>query len=208
MAYGILKSSTNTGLDSELFATFSTPLKVVSNQPVYAADTASLRRIVTWQQVQRWEVESAIAPTNDSGNFLGHSVMNGYHTTIYIRMPQVYRASKMSGGLSLTVGAPGATIGGTTVNISGVGASGLPVGEFIQFGTDKKVYVVTDSGTGSGTGTKVFPPLKASYGAGAVVTYGDKVTMACRYDVSTVLGIQYTDGVLSDPGSVKFIEVI
>ena len=70
MLYGILKDSTNTGLDSQLQCIFNAPLSVISNQPAYVQDMMSLKRVVGSQNVQRWEIEANIQPTNDSANFL------------------------------------------------------------------------------------------------------------------------------------------
>jgi hypothetical protein len=207
MAYGVLKTSTNTGSDRELAYKFAAPLKVISNQPVFGADTVSLRRVVTYQQVQRWEIETNVVPTNDSGVFLAHSVSNGYHTPIYVRMPQVWRPVKTSQNLSVKLGF-NASVGATTVHLTGVPATGLPVGEFIQFEPAGKVYVVTDSGTGGGTATKIFPSLAIAHLANDPVIYGDLVTMKAWMDSSVSLGITYTDGILSDPGTIRLIEKI
>lgn len=207
--YGILHSVTNTGLDSEIRVPFSTPLAVNSNQPVFTSDTASLRRIVVSQRVQRWEIEAAMVPTNNSAEFLVHSVLNGYSEVFYVRMPQVYRDAslKTPAGRTLTL-TSSAAINATTVNISGLSAGEeMALGEFITFSGDTKVYIVTHTGS-NGSGVGIFPALRAGRTSGTGIKYGDKVTMQGRYDSNTQLGIKYIDGVLSDPGTVKIIEAI
>jgi hypothetical protein len=209
MAYGILSSSTNTGRDSELITRFSTPLSVISNQPAFVSDAASLRRVVSSQNVQRWEIETNLEPTNDSSKFLVHNVRNGYNNIIYIRMPQVYRpaSQRLPTTLTLTLSA-GAAAGASVINIAGLGSREMVAGEFITIGTtDKKVYLVTDAGS-SGTGVGIFPPLNSAKSSGNAVNYGSKVTMQARYDPTMSLGIKYSDGILSDPGSIKLVEAV
>jgi hypothetical protein len=89
MLYGILKTATNTGADNELHSVFSAPLTITSNQPSYIQDSMNLKRFASSQGIQRWELEANIAPSNNSSNFLVHSVLNGSNTVIYVRMPQV-----------------------------------------------------------------------------------------------------------------------
>jgi len=116
--YGILKSSTNTGQDSELRITFAAPLKVISNQPAFVSDAVSLKRVAVSQNVQRWEIETNLEVTNSSGASIAHSILMGYTGVFYVRMPQVYRPDAMrTQGSSFTVSA--ASAGASTVSISG-----------------------------------------------------------------------------------------
>ena len=207
MSYGILKSVTNTGSDADLLIKFSTPLSVISNQPAFASDSMSLRRVVSGQQVQRWEIEANLSPSNDSADFLVHSVDKGYSGIVHIRMPQVFRpASQKTPVVALTASA--AAVGATTINATGFGTGqNMAKGEFISFGSSPKVYLVTISGT-EGSGVGIYPPLVSAVTGGTTINIGDRVTMYARYDTNTQLGIRYSDGIMSDPGSVKFIEAL
>lgn len=200
--YGILKSITNTGLDSELEYVFSTPLAVINNQPAYVQDMMNLKRKASSQNIQRWEIEATIAESSNSPNFLVHSAINGYSEIMYIRMPQV--ANLKTTTAAATVSAAVAA-GNNTFNVNGVAA--LVVGEFVQFSNDSKVYLVVAGGAG-GVGVKVFPALRIAIVAGSTIKTGEKVSMYARYDDNTRLGINYVDGVLSSQGSVKFIEAL
>lgn len=204
--YGVLKSTTNTGLDSELQYVFSTPLNVFSNQPAFVSDTMSLKRKTNSQKVQRWEVSAQIMQTNDSPNFLIHSVKNGLDTVFPLRMPQVYTPVKITQTLSLTMTSQRLK-GISLLDISGLGSVNLE-GQFISFSSNTKVYLVTGKGNGSGGGVEIFPPLLVTISSGTVIKYGDSVTMYARYDTDTQLGIAYDDGVLSNCGTVKFIEAL
>ena len=210
MAYGILKTSTNTGIDSELGTVFAAPLSVISNQPVFISDTASLKQIVTSQNVQRWEIEANTVPTNDSSLFLTHSVVNGYNNPVYVRMPQVYRfgATLLNVGyIFLTTGTIPAL--SSTLNIVGGGVNGIVSGDFINFSNHTKVYLITAVSYTNSTNTQitVFPPVSVAV-TSTNIKFGMLTTMYARYDPSTTLGIKYVDGILSDPGSVKLIEAI
>jgi hypothetical protein len=208
MSYGILKSQTNTGSDAELVAKFTTPLSVISNQPEYLSETASLRQLATSQNVQRWEIEANIAQSNDNPNMLVHTVANGRSKKVYLRMPQVYRPDnqKAPEGLSLV---NSSVLASNTSAIPFTGNSGnvLPIGEFIKFSNHDKVYLIVDMNSGGNLMT-IAPSLRKSVTPGVTISYGDKVTLTVRYDSATILGIKYQDGVLSEPGSMRFIEAL
>lgn len=208
--FGILRNSTNTGLDSELISTFAAPISIASNQPIFGSDTLNLRRITNSQNVQRWEIEAVIAPMDNAVDHIIHNVLNGHSETFYIRMPRIVRKDSdyLAAGLTLTISGNPSSFS-DTIDISGFGESSAKLlGEFIRIGSgDPKVYLVTDAGS-NGVGVKIFPPLLSSKSNGNAVVYGEKTTLIARYDMDTKLGIQYTDGILSSPGSIRLIEDI
>jgi hypothetical protein len=200
--FGILRGPANTGLSSELLCVFSTPLSVISNQPVFAQDMLNLKRRVGSQNVQRWEIEANIAPSNNSPGFLVHSVANGHDSVFRIRMPQVY-------GMMTSATYPSGSIVSTataayldTLPISGVIPS---IGEFIQFEDAGKVYLVIGK---TATTIQISPSLRSTIAVNTPLIRGKYVTMSAYYDSAVKLGITYVDGVLSDPGSAHFIEAI
>jgi hypothetical protein len=204
--YGVLKANLNTGADSELQTIFTAPLSVVSNQPSYVQDTMSLRRVASPQNVQRWEIEANIAITLGDANHLVHTVKAGHAGVIYIRMPQVAALKKLANTLTLATSA--AYLANTSViAVTGLGNNQMIPGSFITFAGDTKVYMVTDAGS-FGINVGIWPPLRKALIIGAAITHGDSVTMQARYDTNTVVGIRYVDGMLADPGSVKFIEAL
>lgn len=205
MLYGILKSATNTGLDSELQCVFTAPLQVMSNQPSYSQDMLNLSRKASSQNVQRWEVEAGISPSNNSADFMTHSVEFGHNSKFYIRVPQVAGLLPTNSSGNVIV------LPNTQVAVAqGVGYDALATtenmiaGEFFQITGDEKVYIAL----GSGKSIKIAPRLHQAAAFNAAVIRGTSVKMLVRYDTSVRLGITYTDGILSNPGSVKFIEAI
>ena len=200
--YGILESQTNTGLDSELMCVFSTPLSILSNKPTFYGDTLSLRRKRSSSPAQRWEIETAVVPSNDNVSFLLHSVINGHSESIYVRMPQMYSKAALDVNLSLTVASD--TVAGTSTILLAGGAT-IPRGEFIRFGNANhwKVYLVHESSINS---ISIFPPLVSAVPQGTPIIFGSKVTMRAVYDMSVKTGVSFIDGILSDPGSLQLIE--
>jgi hypothetical protein len=211
--YGILKSATNTGIESELAAIFAAPLSVSSNQPAFVSDTISLRRRVASQDAQRWEVESSIKPTNDSAAFIVSSIVAGYTEKIYARMPQIYGIKSLESqiddtGEVLTLTTVGtASIGSNIFTCTGIRSHNFASGEFIQFDTDSKVYIVIDPGV-NGVGVIISPKLRLPVYPDTIVKFGSKVTLAARYDTTMTLGMKYIDGILVDPGTIKLVEAL
>ena len=181
---------------------FATPMQVISNQPVFGSDAISLKRYTHSQGVQRWEIKTALEPSNSGYEFFVHSVINVYSEIFDIRMPQVYRGEGVYSNSGWTASG---TAGGFTVTASGPGT--LKKGEFVRFagaGGHNKVYMVTADCSG-GT-LNIFPRLKSNV-SGTMET-GDGVNFKARYDPSTILGMTYQNGILGDPGTVTFLESI
>jgi hypothetical protein len=186
---------------------FVTPMSVVSNQPVFVADTLSLKRQVLSQGVQRWEIVTNLEPSNTSANFLLHSVTKGYDKVFDIQMPQVFRR-----GGNLNTATTVRVVGNFTANTSNlqVSSNGLiSKGEFIKFANHDKIYLVLNNVVQSGnTSLQIFPALQKPVTNNTFVGFGSNVVMKARYDTSVTLGISYIDGILSDPGTVGFIEAL
>jgi hypothetical protein len=202
MLYGILKTSSNTGADNEIRWLFSTPLNIISNQPAYTQDTMNLKRKTSSQNVQRWELEVSLNLSNGDPGLLVHTVQNGYTIPIYLRMPQIPNFTTSSGTITVA-----ADIAAGTDTFSVAGATSMKAGEFIQFINHSKVYLVVEDGS-AGAGVKVYPPLILAVSSGSTVITGGKVTLKAYYDNTSRLGISYSDGVMSNPGTFKFIETL
>lgn len=203
MYYGILKTSSSTGADNEILLKFTTPINIISNQPVFVSDTVMLRRVVQSQNVQRWELEAGIEPTRGSAEFLQHSLNAGYHSNIYIRMPQMFREIEPSGSATATGSLASSLITVTPTNLSGV-----VVGEFISFANHSKVYVITAMVFANNVWTYTISPRLKMAVSNTAINFGGKVVLTAKYDPTSQIGIKYNNGVLADPGSIKFIEAI
>lgn len=202
--YGILKSSTNTGSDAELDSIFSAPTLVTSNAPQFASDSMSLRRAVSSQGVQRWEIEAELMSTVGDVSYFIHSVVNNLNNRIYVRMPSLPGLVGLVDEKSLTLGA---TISKGAINFSVNGLTGAQLikGEFIQFNGDNKVYVIKDPGE-NGLGAVLYPPVRSAKLVNTPIKYGKLVTLHGKYDNNNLRGFRTTDGLISSPGTVRIVE--
>ncbi len=215
--YGILHTSTNTGLDSELAAVFASPLSITSNQPAFVSDTLTLRRRVSSQDVQRWEIETNLAPTSGNGGFLVHNIRAGYVEKMYVRMPQIPGLKSLEAKLEAddrnahTYVVPKVlntvVAGSNNITVTGLKGYELAAGEFIKFAGDSKVYAVIDPGV-MGSNVLIHPNLRATVYAQTEISYGSHCTLTARYDSTVALGIKFIDGILADHGTVKFVEAL
>jgi hypothetical protein len=186
---------------------FVTPMSVVSNQPVFVADTLSLKRQVLSQGVQRWEIVTNLEPSNTSADFLLHSVTNGYDQVFDIQVPQVFRRGGNSNTATIIQTINNQLVNSNTIQVSSNGV--LNKGEFIKFTNHDKIYLVLNTiTTSTNTSLQLFPSLRVAVPNNTLMLTGKDVVMKARYDTSTTLGISYVDGILSDPGTVGFIEVL
>jgi len=82
----------------------------------------------------------------------------------------------------------------------------IPAGTMFTVGTNKKLYMAVEDST-AGVPFKIHPNLQSSVTDEPIV-YGDTVKMQCFYDTTVISGMQYSDGILMDNGSVKLIEAL
>lgn len=200
--YGILKNTTNTGLDSELSAVFAAPLKISSKQNVLVSDSLNLKRHTGNTGAQRWEIETSIVPSQRNGELFAKLVIASFAETVYVRFPQIV-GCEMDNSQTIQLLVP-ALPGADTIHLSGVSGS-IPVGHFIQFTNHNKVYTVTDGGSSVGD-VKIFPKLKQAVTNGTQIRYGDKISSKFFIDSNNLIGLSFTDGLLSDIGTLKLIE--
>ena len=208
MRYGILRSNVNTGSDDEVALTFAAPISLESNQPAFVSDTMSLRRMVSSQNAQRWEIETGLVPENTTSTFLVHSVISGYTQVFFARPPQVYRGDReplLDDATTVTVSAASLASSGE-IFIQDIGPEVLEAGELINIGSDTKTYVVTEGGS-SGS-IKIFPKLRKDASIGDTIWHGGKATMRVRFETNTVLGMHYVDGVVNGVDSIRLIEAL
>jgi len=185
------------------------PLTISSNEPMYDVDTISLKKQRASQGAQRWELSFNIV-SEDPTNLLVNTI-SGFDSTNTMIMPQLNKIENnltVSGTLSVS----SATAGTNSVVISKVGVSGIiPKGYFIKFSNHNKIYMVLNELDFEGTGTltcNFYPSLTEDLTGSETVATGDDVTITYYRDISDLKGITYTDGVLSDIGTINIIEAL
>jgi len=187
---------------------FAAPMSINSNQPVFISDSINLKRYTASMGVQRWEIETNVEPSSSSADYLIHSVSNGYSEIFNIEMPQFYRSSGYTTGTILA----SATAGTYYIRVGSV--TNIAKGDFVSFANYNKVYLVTAISTLGGNASypgvyalTVFPRIMSEVSNG-ILNYGNNVIMKARYDTDSMIGIKYTDGILSDPGTIKLVEAL
>lgn len=197
MLAGILKSNTNTGSDAELDAAFVAPVSITSNTVATVSDTKSLKRYVSSQVAQRWEIEAGLLE-RDKHATMAAMFFSGITKKMYLRVPQPYRADNDYGIGNVTATA---TKGADTVKIGGT----LYPGTFIQFSNHSKVYMVVSKNNSDVT---ITPRLVADVSVGTVKT-GKLVTMPVWLDTTNAsLTFKFEDGIRRETGSYKFVEAL
>lgn len=182
---------------------FVAPMSVISNKPVFGVDAVSLKRYTSSQNAQRWEIQTNLMPEDGTADFLVHSVVNNSQNVFDVLMPQPHRLpANNTRQRNLTASG---TKGNAYVLVDATSGE-IPKGTFVKFANHDKVYMVRETLTSGSATLQIFPPLQRDLLAVTIYHKAQDVIMRARYDPTSTQGIVFTDGQLSDPGSVKFIE--
>jgi hypothetical protein len=191
------------------------PITISSNQPEFVTETANLKRLVTSQDAQRWELMFGLEPTTDAGGLFVAmtSAAQGVRTMV---VPQIYKSGSVNECATTATVDAIAAAGASSVTVSlGTGDIGKVIykGTFIKFAGHTKVYMVTADATAVDNTTEalatlsVYPELRAGVVVSEVVSYLDDVDLS--YWLGEQLrGISYADGIVASVGSVAVLEAI
>lgn len=186
----------------KVIGTFAAPLTIKSNQPEFGSDSMSLRRSVQKRSGQRWEISAAIQPeSSDANELAAYLIQKGHTSKINILMPQNVgaRMKKQTGTPTLASGNANAT------SVSCSSSAVIPRGTFIKFGNHSKIYMTTATKTSGGNTLDIYPPLRVSV-SNTPFTWQDDVIMTAYIEMDTTIGMVYSDGILMDMGTMKFVE--
>jgi hypothetical protein len=188
----------------QVIARFVVPMAVRSNHPVFGSDTFSLTRQVARRTAQRWEIETRVEPLSHSAQDLFvNLVTKGYSYATQVLVPQNYGAVRARVLSTTSVTATG------TANIAVIAVANndgtIPKGTFIKFTGHDKVYMTTTNLTGNGA-LGIYPALRTDIAPGTLFQWTDNVIMQCLFDFDMILGMQYSDGILMDIGTIRLIE--
>lgn len=185
------------------------PFKITSNEPMFSADSVSLkhRRISTG--AQRWELEFGVVMQDASSTFA--DMVSTFDDAITMTMPQLnVRGEIISSGTStasILVSAQ-ANANSSTVALSGANGT-IAKGRFIKFNNHDKIYIVTSEYSGTGS-LSIYPSLRANVPALSSLQYrdSDPIILTAFRDITNINGITYTDGILSEAGNINLIEAL
>jgi len=192
------------------------PFRLSSNEPVFSTDSIALKVRRVKQGAQRWEMEFNVTMTDASSTFA--DMVTTFHDQITFEMPQLnVRGEVISSGTctdALTIQSASAA-GDSTIPLTGmtVGTT-INKGRFIKFSNHHKVYLVTETVTAQTSVVpilNIYPSLRTPVPTSTSVLYRDvvdSIPFRAYRDVTNIQGITYTDGILSDMGTINLIEAL
>jgi hypothetical protein len=189
--------------NGQVIGVFTAPLTVKSNQPVFVSDSLSLKRSRQKRTGQRWEITTGIRPENqDANDLFALFVEKGYTNPIDILMPQNTgsRHKRVRGTPPVATG----SLDGDTIVVSTT--SKIPRGTYIRFGNHSKIYLTLSEKSAAGV-VKIYPTLQQAV-VNQSMKWEDDVIMPAYIDLDTTVGMSYSDGILMDLGTVKFVEAL
>jgi hypothetical protein len=187
------------------------PFTIISNEPVYEVDTVSLKKQRATQNVQRWELSFNTIGTTETqvDIFLGSAADNHtVQTMIMPQLPEVAAKTTISSS-SFSLAAP-VSAGATTMLIAAGNNVGLlPKGSFFKFSNHDKIYITTSDVILSGTSTVGFyPKLRKDVNNSHTIRCRELATFSFYRDINNQTGITFSDGVLSNAGTISVIEAL
>jgi len=236
--YGILDVQdqiSDTGDDELLLNVFVAPLKVDSKRLTTLSDTLSLKRKYSIGAAQRWEIEAGgISSDERQADLFVHNILNGDGQVVYVRPPAMVKGYNTDGvqrltggdftlpdptnrGLAVSKGIAQATqavsSSVTSIEISMTIGSEVFKGDFVRFESHSKVYMITEVIPNIDPGTNLvtiefYPALLTSVAISDFAYLGVNATMKMSYDVETMTGMSYMDGILEDLGTIRLVEEI
>jgi len=193
------------------------PFQIRSNEPVFSADTASLKHFRTGQGVQRWEMSFEIETSDNSVDMLLGQIdaADAVQTMIMPQMREALANFTHTSSGNRTIAVNGAhTTTDTTIAYNMGGSSGamsgvVSKGSFIKFSNSDKVYLVKQNATTGGSGTlHIHPPLQKALTGSETVAVGDNCTFAYFTQPDNITGITFSDGFISSPGTITLLEAV
>lgn len=192
-----------------IIARFAAPMTVRSNQPIYSSDTLSLKRQSTRRSAQRWEIETNLEPLTGGANDLFVDIVSkGYDEVVYVKMPQNIGVINTRGNAQTVSVSSLSDLNYVTVsnNVFQGSSNLIPSGTFFTISGIKKVYMTIGNRLGDGT-IQVYPALKEIFSNRQMNIYNN-VIGEFYYDLDTIRGMVFTDGILMDNGTVKLVEAL
>jgi len=187
------------------------PFTINSNEPMFEAETVSLKIQRASQNVQRWELSFEVSGVDTTQvDLLVNSVINldQVSNMIMPQLPTVDKNYTVSSGDTLVGASADAgsnSVFGNTSNKSGV----LPKGSFIKFSNHDKIYLVTSEvnfNTISNPAISIFPSLRVAVTTSNLIKTGQEVLITYKRSIDNSSGITFVDGVLSSLGTINIIE--
>jgi len=195
--YGIMN-------EGKLIGVFAAPMSVLSNHPVFQEDSLNLKRHVARRAAQRWEISTAVRPENQDANELFSLLIDkGTVSPIDILVPQNTGsiAKRKTGSPAIASGLKNQSV--IRVETSSI----IPKGTFIKFVNHNKLYLTLTDKQSTDTRINIYPALRQNV-SNTRFNWEDDVIVPFYLEPSVAIGMVYTDGILMDPGVLKFVEAL
>jgi len=186
------------------------PLKITSNEPVFEMTTVSLKTQRASQGAQRWELTFATATSaaTEADAILG--AIDGITVADTMTMPQLPSiVAGNTAGVSLAISADvAASLSAVTVVSDGI----ILKGSFIKFSNHDKLYMVTAdvaaSVASAPVSVAIYPSLRSAVTTAHTLKTGSSAVLTYYRSIDNAMGITFTDGLLSNAGSISLIEAL
>jgi len=186
------------------------PLKITSNEPVFEMTTVSLKTQRASQGAQRWELSftTATSAATEADAILG--AIDGITVADTMTMPQLPSVDAANtAGVSLAISADvAASLSAVTIVSDGI----ILKGSFIKFSNHDKLYMVTAdvaaSVASAPVSVAIYPSLRSAVTTAHTLKTGSSAVLTYYRSIDNAMGITFTDGLLSNAGSISLIEAL
>ena len=189
------------------------PFTIRSNEPMFDVDTISLKKERASQGAQRWELEFGTVGVSDTMQDMLIASVTDQSAAQTMFMPQLTAVDEKSSISSNTIDiAASASVGATSVSLTASGKTGtLPKGSFIKFSNSNKMYMTTTDVNLDGNTSEsvsIYPELRVALTTANTLRNGDLAVLSYYKSIDNQSGITFTDGVLSNSGTISLIEAL
>jgi hypothetical protein len=195
------------------------PFTITSNEPMFDADTVSLKKQRATQNAQRWEISFSTVGTPDTVQDMLIAAVSQNQLTSTMIMPQLpavsdkFTLENANAVLTTVVSIHvSASVGDSSIDVKTLNRSGtLPKGCFFKFSSHDKLYMTTSDTVFDGTTNPTinfYPSLRSNATTAHQVRLGDAARLTYYKSVDNMSGITFTDGVLSNSGTIELLEAL
>jgi hypothetical protein len=186
---------------------------------MFDADTVSLKKQRATQNAQRWEISFSTVGTPDTVQDMLIAAVSQNQLTSTMIMPQLPAVSdkftlENANTLPTTTVSihVSASVGDSSIDVKTLNRSGtLPKGCFFKFSSHDKLYMTTSDTVFDGTTNPTinfYPSLRSNATTAHQVRLGDAARLTYYKSVDNMSGITFTDGVLSNSGTIELLEAL
>jgi len=189
-----------------------TPFTITSNEPLFDMTTVSLKTDRASQGYQRWELSFNVVGTKNTEADLLLSSVNNLTNVSQMVMPQLpsIDANSSYSGITNNSISHSAVNSGDTSTVLGSFSGVIPKGTFFNFDGQDKLYIATSAvdGTSNTRVLSFYPAAKSYSGTGQPVKIKGSCNFSYYINIDNQTGITYSDGVLSNLGTISLVEAV